>query len=109
MPRKQLLNDKLPPKVIKQWPEILSEIKVVYIPLKYVNTMVISFVNGKDIFIDVDKAKDTNPDTEGVEQSLKNFLKHYNDSIVDIDFSINIEKIKNDVENFTKSFLHEKP
>jgi len=90
---------------VEQWPEILSDIKIIYVPIGYVNTLVISFDNGKEIFIDVVKTKNNSSEKNNIEKSIKNFIETYNEEIVDIDFSINVEKIKTESQEFTKKFL----
>lgn len=107
MPKKKLPSDSLPQHVIKEWPEIFSDIDISYIPLRYVNNISITFDNGRTVLVDVNKNNDK-VDEQTIEKSLRKFLKTYDNQIIDIDFSINAKKVKKDAESFTASFLHKK-
>lgn len=98
-------NEKLPNDVVKNWPEIFSDIVIFYIPLEYTKSMTISFSNGKKIYIDVEKSKTSDNDREYLEKSLKNFLENYRDEIEDVDFNLDVKNIKLKSESFSNNLL----
>lgn len=84
------------------WDKILSEIDMDYIPIEYMNTVVVRFHDGKEWEIDLNKPKQSETD---VEQILDDFFKEYEDSINTVDFRLDLHKLKNDISKRTARFL----
>lgn len=84
------------------WDEILQQIDMDYIPLEYINTVIVTFQDGKQWEIDIEKSSNNIEDTENI---LDNFFKEYEDTIDTVDFRLDIEQLKNDINKRTKRFL----
>ena len=99
MPKKS--NKKLPKEVIKHWPEVFKDIDIDVVPLEYLDSVRISFTDGKvwDIAIDTDK------NIEHLEKSLDDLFAEYQDHIQNVDFRLNTSKVKEDITKRTKKFL----
>lgn len=97
-------RNQLPKDVIEQWPEILRDIEVTAIPLEYLHSIKISFSNGKIWDIDISKHTKTIDFTQ-LEKHISELLEKYDESIENIDFRLDIEKVKKDVIKNTKTFL----
>lgn len=94
----------LPKDVIDSWPEIFSDIHVHAVPLEYLDSMRITFENGKVWDINIATyAKQA--DVNDLESHLKELLSTYEESIEHIDFRLDVAKVKKDVIKHTKSFL----
>lgn len=99
-------KNKLPPDVIKHWPEIFEDVEIHAVPIEYIRTVHVHFHDGKIWEIDMDKQgikqKD---DVSAIENSLETFLTQYNDEIDHVDFRLNTSKVVEDVKKRTKSFM----
>ena len=84
------------------WDKILSEIDMDYIPIEYMNTVVVRFHDGKEWEIDLNKPKQSETD---VEQILDDFFKEYEDSINTVDFRLDLKSLQKDVDRRTRRFL----
>ena len=100
-------NKKLPQDVIDHWPEVLSDVKLEVIPIKYLHSVKVHFTDGKIWDIDL-KAKSTKSNITEVEQSLKELLSAHEDTIEHIDFKLDTARIKNDITKQTTTFLKKK-
>lgn len=84
------------------WDAILNEIDMDFIPLEYINTVVVKFRDGKVWEIDVEKS---NQEVKDVEASLDDFFKEYDKQIDTVDFRLDTGKLKRDIGNRTRRFL----
>jgi len=99
-------KNKLPPEVIKHWPEIFSDVEIKAVPIKYIDNIQVYFHDGKVWQIDMDKQTwQDGGDVSKVEESLETFLEQYNDEISHVDFRLNTSKVVADVKSRTKSFM----
>lgn len=99
---------KLNKEVIDHWPEILSEIKLNVLPIQYLESVEITFKNGKSWIINVSSTGKKSDRIVSFENELFDILKTYDRYIVDIDFRLDIRKVKKDMESKTNSFLKKK-
>jgi len=97
-------NKKLPSEVIDHWPEILKDINIEVLPLEYLDSLLISFSDGKIWDIDLTK----NPHGVNMEEALESLMLEYEDAIVNVDFRLNTQRLKNDISQRTKRFLKKK-
>lgn len=97
----------LPKEVIEVWPEIFGEVKLNVLPLKYLNAVLVTFKDGKTWEIRTTVA-DIRRGWEPFEKNLSELFRHYEDRIESIDFKMNTDKIKKDIERSTKNFLKKK-
>ena len=84
------------------WDKILGEIDMDYIPLEYINTVIVTFTDGKEWEIDIKKTSQTNSDVESI---LDDFFKEYEDTIDTVDFRLDTVQLKRDINKRTKKFL----
>ena len=95
----------LPEEVVKVWPEIFNSVELNIVPLNYVQSMLVSFVNGRVWAVEFGTSKQT---ATSVEDTVSHFTKKYKDYLDSINFRLNAEKIKQDAIHFTDQFLKSK-
>ena len=101
MPRKK--SKKLSSDIIAHWPEVFKDVEVKAIPIEYLDSINVSFSDGKVWIIDLkDPRKDAVSDLGSV---INELLGEYNDTIVDIDFKVDVVKIKEDITRRTHIFM----
>lgn len=96
-------SKKLPPDVIDHWPEVFDEIDIDVIPIEYLDSIRVQFEDGKIWDIDV-KASRQKKDLD-IELAIEELFEQYEDVIVNIDFRLDTEKVKRDIQNRTKFFM----
>jgi hypothetical protein len=96
-----------PKEVVDCWPEVFGEVILNVLPLKYLQAVLISFKDGKVWEIKI-TAKTRREGWSSFEQSLSELFKAYERRIDSIDFKLDTEKIKKDIEKTTKKFLKER-
>lgn len=99
---------KLNKDIIDHWPEILSEINLNVLPVQYLESVAINFKNGKHWIISVSSTGKKADRIVSFEKELFEILKTYDQYIVDIDFRLDIKKVKKDIQSKTNSFLKKK-
>jgi hypothetical protein len=92
-----------PKDVIEHWPEVFGEISLNVIPLHYLDSVIVTFKNGKNWEINF-----TNHSQEKFEIELKEWLSEYENEIDNVDFRLDTERIKKDVQKNTNKFLKNK-
>lgn len=100
MPKKKISTD-----VVDQWPGILDEVDIKVVPIQYMKAVEISFSDGKTWIMDIDHKEDENDVAVELEESLSELLDEYQDSILGINFVVDIPKVKKDITKRTRSFL----
>ena len=84
------------------WEEIFESVEMDFLPLEYVNTVIVKFNDGKIWEIAVDSKDKENLD---IETALEDFFEEYQSSIDTVDFRLNTDKLKHDISKRTKRFL----
>lgn len=84
------------------WEEILNDIDMDFIPIEYINTVVVGFSDGKEWEIDITKSKQQTTDVETV---LEDFFEEYEDTIETVDFRLDTARLKEDIGKRTHRFL----
>ena len=97
-------KDKLPKHIVDAWPEFFKDIELKVVPTHYLHSIVITFENGKIWEIDVQKSLG-NKKNVGFEESLENIFKEYEDAIVNVDFRLDVQRVKADIQKRTQVFL----
>lgn len=97
----------LPKDAIAHWPEVFGEVKLNVLPLGYLHTVLVNFKDGKtwEIRVTADVKKEG---WEAFEKNLSELVKTYEESIEDIDFKLDTEKVKKDIVKSTSKFLKKK-
>jgi hypothetical protein len=89
---------KPPRHLVKEWPEVFEDLYMNTMPVAYLDLVIVEFKDGKVWQIDVaDQLKEADPDT--MCSKLLDIMQDYKDSIVKIDFKINVEKLKKDIKD----------
>lgn len=94
----------LPKEVIDHWPEVFGEVKLNVLPLRYLHAVLISFKDGKTWEIKV-TSKTKRQGWESFEKSLSELFKVYEHKIENINFKLDTERVKKDIEKSTQQFL----
>jgi len=97
-------KNKLPAEVIDYWPEVLKDVEIKAVPVKYIASVHVTFQDGKSWDIDVDKNK-TEESEISLEDTLNSFFKEYNDIIKTVEFKLDTPTLVNDVKSHTKTFM----
>jgi hypothetical protein len=94
-----------PPRhLVKEWPEVFEDLYMNTMPIAYLIIVHIEFTNGRVWEIDVrDQLSKETPDS--IADKLLDTLKEYKDEIKKIDFKIDIEKLKKDISDSTKTIF----
>lgn len=100
MPKKP--NKKLPEEVISHWPEVFEDMEIDVVPLEYLDSVRVQFIDGKVWDIDINTQKNK---VEDLEKSLDELFEQYQNHIKTVDFRLNTEKVKRDITTRTKKFL----
>jgi len=95
-------SNKLSKDVIAHWPEIFKDIEVETVPLEYLHSITVRFLDGKAWVIELDSDAVPNPD---LEYGLESLFEEYEDKIDTIDFRLNTHKVRKDIEGRTKTFM----
>ena len=97
----------LPKDVIEHWPEVFGDVKLNVLPIRYLETVLVNFRDGKTWEIKI-TAKARREGWPSLEQSLSEICKTYEDSIDNIDFKLDTERVRKDIESSTQKFLKRK-
>jgi DNA-binding protein len=94
----------LPKNVVDHWPEVFNDVTVNAIPIEYLLAIKVTFNDGKkwEIKVKNNRKKLTNA---GLEKTLNELFKNYTNSIKNVDFRLDTEKVKRDIEKRTKKFF----
>jgi hypothetical protein len=90
--------------LIDQWPEILEDIDLSAIPVKYLHSIVVSFSDGNSWEITLSN-EDRENDTDWFSETMSEMFTNYKDKIQHVDFRLDVEKLRKDITKSTKKFL----
>jgi hypothetical protein len=92
------------------WPGILDEIEIRVVPIEYINSVEVTFTDGKTWSIEIDKTstQDSTEAAEELEGSLDSLFEEYEDVIQGVNFVLDVEKVKEDITARTKTFMKKK-
>lgn len=93
-----------PREVIACWPEVFGEINLNVLPLRYLQAVLINFKDGKTWEIKITSSTKKNG-WDTFEKSLSELFKAYERKIDNIDFKLDTDRIKKDIEKETHRFL----
>jgi len=91
-------NLKLPEDVIRHWPEVFKNIEVKTIPLEYLQHIEVKFNNRKKWIIECSP----NVSQKKFEKDIRDLFQEYGSKIVGVDFAIDSQRIKNDIQKGTQ-------
>ena len=97
----------LPKDAIEHWPEVFGEVELNVMPLRYLHTVLVNFKDGKTWEIRItEKTKREGWST--FERNLSEMVKTYEDTVEDIDFKLDTDRVRKDIERSTQKFLKKK-
>ena len=95
---------KPPSYLVKEWPEVFEDLYMNTMPVAYLEIVHLEFANGRVWRIDVkEQLKDV--ESEEIADRLLETLQEYKEEIVKIDFKIDVERLKKDILDSTKTIL----
>lgn len=97
-------KNKLPQDVIKSWPEVLEDVDVQVVPLEYLDAIRVTFDDGKVWDIDIANSLEKSLEFD-VETALEDIFEEYEDSIVNVDFRLDTDRVKQDIQRRTAHFM----
>jgi hypothetical protein len=94
-----------PPRhLVKEWPEVFEDLYMNTMPVAYLDTVHLEFADGRVWQINIkDQLKESEADS--IADKLLETLTEYKDEIKKIDFKVDIERLKKDIVDSTKSIL----
>jgi len=101
VPKKKVL----PKDIVEHWPEVLKDVELKVVPVKYLHAVRVYFKDGKVWDIDVAETLKKNPSEKSIEKTLENLFLEYEDTIQNVDFRLNTAKVKADIQARTKYFM----
>jgi hypothetical protein len=95
---------KPPRHLVKEWPEVFEDLYMNTMPVAYLETVHLEFANGRVWQIDIkEQLKDVDPDE--IANRLLETLQEYKNEIKKLDFKVDIERLKRDISDSTKTIL----
>jgi hypothetical protein len=98
-------ENKLSSDVIKKWPEVLSSIDVKVVPIQYIKAVEVYFEDGNTWILDVDPRAVDESGAEELEATLEELMEEYQDAINGVNFVVDIDKVKRDIQKRTRQFM----
>ena len=98
-------KDKLSRGVQNAWPEVFKDIKVDVIPIEYLTSIRVIFKDNKVWEIDMISSGNKLGDEAVLEDVLQELFDEYENSIANIDFRLDTERLKYDIQKRTRVFL----
>ena len=94
-----------PPRhLVKEWPEVFEDLYMNTMPVAYLELIHLEFANGRVWQIDIQaQLKESDPDS--IADKLIQTLSEYKEEIIKIDFKVDIERLKKDIGDSTKTIL----
>ncbi len=95
---------KPPRHLVKEWPEVFEDLYMNTMPVAYLENVHLEFANGRVWQIDIkEQLKDL--DADDIATRLIETLQEYKNEIKKIDFKVDIERLKKDILDSTKTIL----
>ena len=95
---------KPPRHLVKEWPEVFEDLYMNTMPVAYLDRIHLEFADGRVWEIDV-KTELTKQTPDSIADVLINTLQEYKDEIKKIDFKVDIDKLKKDIADSTKTIF----
>jgi len=94
-------SKKLPPEIVKHWPEVFEDVEVEVLPIEYLHSVQVTFTDGKVWDIDLKTGKE---DVD-IGSAIGDLVEEYEDTIMSVDFKLDTDKVKKDITSRTARFL----
>jgi hypothetical protein len=97
----------LPKEVIAHWPEVFGEVELNVVPIRYLHTVLVNFKDGKTWEIKV-TASVKRAGWLSFEKNLKELCQNYEEAIDNVDFKLDTERLRKDIERSTQRFFRKR-
>ena len=95
---------KPPRHLVKEWPEVFEDLYMNTMPVAYLEIVHLEFANGRVWQIDI-KEQMKSLDADEIAAKLLETLQEYKDEIKKLDFKVDVERLKKDIGDSTKSIF----
>jgi len=95
---------KPPRHLVKEWPEVFEDLYMNTMPVAYLEIVHLEFANGRVWQIDI-KEQMKALDADEIAAKLLETLQEYKDEIKKLDFKVDIERLKKDIGDSTKTIF----
>ena len=95
---------KPPSQLIKEWPEVFEDMYMNTMPVAYLKSVRLEFNNGRIWEIDIQEQLG-NATNDIVAEKLLDTFQEYREDITKVDFSIDIQRLKQDITDKTKKLF----
>jgi hypothetical protein len=95
---------KPPRHLVKEWPEVFEDLYMNTMPVAYLETVRLDFVDGRVWEIDV-KTELTKQTPDGIADILIATLQEYKEEIKKIDFKVDVDRLKKDIRDSSKNIF----
>jgi hypothetical protein len=90
---------------VDQWEQLLTTVKQDQVPVHCIKKVLFKLRGGKQKTINLDKLRKEGLDMEEIESVLTNKMINMSKDIVNMDFVIDIDAVKNTVQPITQEYL----
>ena len=95
---------KPPRQLVKEWPEVFEDLYMNTMPVAYVKSLRLEFKNGRIWEVDVgEQLKECSTDL--VSEKIIQTFQEYREEISKVDFSIDVDRLKEDIKKSTDQFF----
>ena len=95
---------KFPDHLVKEWPEVFEDLYINTMPVAYLEFMQVEFKDGRVWEINIKKQL-SNEDPEIIADKILDFLQEYQKEVVNLDFKVNVKKLKFDIKKSSKKLF----
>jgi hypothetical protein len=95
---------KPPRHLVKEWPEVFEDLYMNTMPVAYLILLRLEFINGRIWEINI-REQLANAEADEVANKLLNIFQEYRNDIKKIDFQMDVERLKNDIQESSKNLL----
>ena len=94
------------PEFIEKWEHILEDVEKNKIPVQFIKKLIIRLTGKKQQTINIQRLLSQGLDPEQVEDAISRKLNELDESIVSVEFILNVESIADTVQPETDRFLN---
>ena len=96
---------KPPRHLVKEWPEVFEDLYMNTMPVAYLEYVHLEFANGRVWQIDIKEQITKDVDLDSIATRLLETMSEYKDEITKLDFKVDVQKLKFDIQNSTKDIF----
>lgn len=89
------------------WKGVLDDIDIRYVPIEYLNSITVTFFDEKKWIFEIEPEDHDFNKARELEEYLQELFDDYEDVIENIDFHLNVKKIKKDIKEKTFKLVNQ--